>query len=463
MRKTYSSKLKSKRCELKEPRTSLDPDKIFLPSKQTNVIYYDESMKYDPQTYQYFKMLKTETRGAFIGSYSFETLKCVIEEIRAYIRTYHLYPDFTVIIQDTKAEKILEFLHGDDFVKKIIISSEDIPKYLPLMSNYEKIQGVLDDINDILDFLGEDKYELVQYIKGLSQIFKVTPLITYDDYQKYYYKFHKLVSNYFKDCYNDKALYNKEMNLFEKLVNNSPEVPEDARDEIIKRIKTINNDIDVIKNLINAYTGENQFCYGINMWLRGCDPNTYNQIKCFAGTLMYAMSVYAKTNPSFGLSSSMILYRRLTLRYVDLNSYKTCEGDIICFPGFTSTSTNDPGGVFPTERAVKINEHLLEGKKRINGDPSQNVCMIISYKHRPGNIPLATNVGKVSMHPSENEYVFPPFSFFQIQRVDLSLGTVENPHVVKLEAVGKKCLIEPELRLGKTMVYKEKENEMKMV
>ena len=166
------------------------------------------------------------------------------------------------------------------------------------MRKDSKISAVVNSIEAVLELLGRDGYELAQCVEGIANYFKATPLITYDEYLKYYHKYHKLVSRYYKDCYNDRDLYTKEMKLFEHLVKNSPEVPNDVRDEIIKKVQHIDTNKEVINSLINTYTGETQLCYGINMWLRGCQPEDYIYIKCFVGTLMYAMGDYTRVHPS---------------------------------------------------------------------------------------------------------------------------------------------------------------------
>ena len=94
-----------------------------------------------------------------------------------------------------------------------------------------------------------------------------------------------------------------------------------------------------------------------------------------------------------GLNYSKTLHRRLTLRFIDINSYKTCEGDLICFPGFTSTSTKDIAGVFPTIRAKKMHLYQSESsEKKIKGSELQEVHMIIQYKHRHPQFQCETSV-----------------------------------------------------------------------
>ena len=393
-----------------------------------------------------------EIKGTFIGSHSFETLTYVIEELRS----YHMYASFTLIVSGSAAKKVMKVLHDDSFIDKVIIFCMNIQKYLHLMLKYKKIRGVVNTAYSVLHLLDENRYGFPlfpMFPLGIPQIFKTAPLITYDDYTKYYYRYHKLIANYFKSHYSNMYVYNMELQLFNNLVRFSDKIPQSIKSEIILNAGSA--------NLINAYTGETHFCYVMNMWLRECDPYIYKQIKCVVGTLAYSLNEYISKNP-FKILKSTTLYRNLSLRSIDISSYKAYEGDLICFPSFTSTSIKKDCGSFPSLKAKLINSYLRPEKK-INKVTDHQVHMVINYDHKYGNIPLATDISKLSRHPSESEYVFPPFSFFRITSVEISEGTKEDPHIIELEAIGKKCLIEPLLREGKTMVYNAKKNAMEMV
>lgn len=77
----------------------------------------------------------------------------------------------------------------------------------------------------------------------------------------------------------------------------------------------------------------------------------------------------------------------------------------------------------------------------------------IEYKHIKGCATPAVCIDEYSNNKGEFEYVFPPFSFFKIVKVELFGGSPDNPHIIYLEACKKKGLVEKGLLEGNTIKY----------
>ena len=165
---------------------------------------------------------------------------------------------------------------------------------------------------------------------------------------------------------------------------------------------------------------------------------------------MYSLYKYAKDNPS-KKSNEKILRRALSMKKTDLYLYKACEGNIIILPGFTSTSEKLLIGrlrTFMGKYIYKNNNKILE-----------YVEMVIKFtKNSFNNEILAVNISSISSQPYEEEILFPPFSFFKINKVVFKSGVINDPHQIFVEVINKKCNIESKIKIGRKVYYDPKLN-----
>ena len=165
---------------------------------------------------------------------------------------------------------------------------------------------------------------------------------------------------------------------------------------------------------------------------------------------MYSLYKYAKDNPS-KKSNEKILRRALSMKKTDLYLYKACEGNIIILPGFTSTSKKllmDRLRTFVGNYGYKHGEGILE-----------YVEMIISFNNNSFNDEIiAINISDISSQPYEQEILFPPFSFFKINKVIFRAGTFSQPHQIFVEGIKKKYNIESRIKKDRKAYYDSKLN-----
>lgn len=208
-----------------------------------------------------------------------------------------------------------------------------------------------------------------------------------------------------------------------------------------------------VSQFIEAYTGENILCYRLNRWLRNCNSNEYEKVKYFAGPFSYALYHYAYTNRNQGIYESKNFFRKMTIKLSDFLLYKIFIGELICYPAFTSTSEEDISKYdFPTATAINVNE--------LNPNDI-SVVLMIEYKCKnSSNVTPCINVVEYSVNVDEKEFIFPPFSFFKIEKVVENSGTPNDPHIIYLSVPNKTNMLEFGLKNNKSIYYNRDQNEL---
>ena len=87
-----------------------------------------------------------------------------------------------------------------------------------------------------------------------------------------------------------------------------------------------------------------------------------------------------------------------------------------------------------------------------------SVIIIIEYIYQNSWEPTAFDISESSENPNEKEYIFLPFTFFKIKKVDINFVRYEAN--ITLENIGKKTSIEKIFQENKIIEYNENENIM---
>ena len=66
------------------------------------------------------------------------------------------------------------------------------------------------------------------------------------------------------------------------------------------------------------------------------------------------------------------------------------------------------------------------------------------------------DISERSIYPGEREYLFLPFSFFRVK--DVKINTNDYIADIYLETVGKKQILENEIKLGKEIEFNSQKN-----
>ncbi len=94
-------------------------------------------------------------------------------------------------------------------------------------------------------------------------------------------------------------------------------------------------------------------------------------------------------------------------------------GELICYPSFTSSSEKDRVKYnFPTSTIIEINGLTLN---------DVSVVLIVKYNCNSSSYPSSCISGKeYSGNVGEEEYIFPPFSFFRINNIEEKSRIAQN-------------------------------------
>ena len=402
----------------------------------THLIYYDENIDYDSENYKYVCDFKNKIKGAFFPIKNLNTLNFLVNKLKS----VNYKNDLTLITSGRAAEKIMPICSS--IVNNVIIFCFYVDKYLPLKSKFPKIKAVLNDFSEIYENLYSNKSVLND-----SSIIG-SKFITFKDYKDNYIKLHSSLSDFFNTSYEKMKYDSHHRNIFIEFIRNSDISLKKYAIEFIEKVKT-----GTVSEFIEAYTGENILCYRLNRWLRNCDSNEYEKVKYFAGPFSYALYQFAYTNKNEGIYESKKFFRKMTIKISDFLLYKIFTEELICYPAFTSTSEEDVSKYnFPTPTAIDVN----------NLSPNDvSVVLMINYNCKSSsNVTPCINVDQYSVNAGEREFIFPPFSFFKIEKVVENSGTPNDPHIIYMSVPNKKYLLEFGLKQKKDIYYNRDQNEL---
>ena len=405
---------------------------------RVHLIYYDENMDFDSENYGYVKQFKNRIKGAFFPVKNKSSFQKLINKLKL----TKINGTLTLITSGRAAEKIIPICSS--LVNNVIIFCYNIDRYLPLKKDFPKINNILNSFSDIFYNLNDCNINNDSSIIGGN-------IITFEDYTNTYYKYHSKLAEFFDENYkslNYKTTYkNKFINFIESEIIS-------RKSNIIDWVNRVSE--GTVKQFIEAYTGETELCYSLNRWLRNLDNNQYDSIKYFAGPFSYALYQYANKNRVHGIYQSKTFYRKMTIKLSDYYLYKIFVGELICYPAFTSTSEKDISKYnFPTNIAIEVNNLSAN---------DISVVLIIRYNcnlisHIFFSYPTpCVNASQYSVNSGEEEYIFPPFSFFKIESIEERDGNPNNPHIIHMSTPNKKNLLEFELKKGKKIYYNRNEN-----
>lgn len=402
---------------------------------KVHLIYYDENIDFNSENYGYVKQFKNKIKGAFFPVKSIDSLKKLIEKLNS----LSINGTFTLVTSGRAAEKVIPICSS--LINNVIIFCFYVDKYLPLQSKFPKIKKVLNQFSSIFDYLSDSQVMKDSIIIG-------SKFINFDDYKNKYINFHKKLAEFFSENYYKLDYKSSYKNTFTNFINTSDA---DDKGNTIRWVEKVTS--GTVKEFIEAYTGETHLCYSLNRWLRNLNESEYDSIKYFAGPFSYALYKYAYDSRNQGIYYNKKFYRKMTIKLSDFYLYKMSVGELISYPAFTSTSEKDISKYnFPTNIAIEVNKL----------SPSDiSVVLIIDYKCNSKNDSTpCINASEYSVNSGEQEYIFPPFSFFKITGIEERDGKPGNPHKIYMTTPSKGSLVEFWLKNNKTINYNSKENRL---
>ena len=410
-----------------------------------NIIYYDENKDYSNFINKDSDFFERHTPGAFILCTDMESLRLVRAEILKEIENDERIT-FNLITNGRSCTKIMEFLKEnekfDNCINNVCIYCFYVEKYIPLKYIYKKIH---DDIyNKSEQVLGFIRMFSAKEIKP----FPLTKLIAYNDYINKYKNRHFKISTFYGDL--NLESYHKYIEEMYSLIEKKSESKELIKNknnifegflsfDIEKDVKAL----DIL--IINEYT-KNSFYSDLNKLLMN-KMEFYETVAYFTARLMYGLNKYAKERHMYS-EERREYYRGTKMPYSSLLPYIRAKGKIIILSSFTSTSEDiDYAKIFAGRKnSIKLYNNKLKF----------SVIFYIKNNYNNNWISSGVNIQGISAAKKEKEHLFLPFSFYYLR--DVIIDTKNYTADIYLETIGKKEILEEEIKKGKEVEYNQNEN-----
>ena len=414
-----------------------------------NIIYYDENIDLSKSINKDSDYFERNTPGAFIFCSDLESLRLVRIEILKEIEKNEKIT-FNLITTGSSCTKVMEFLKEDkkfeSCINNVCIYCLKLEKYIPLTKIYNKIH---DDIYT-------RRHLVAKFIKMLSskeiKPFPLTKLITYEDYLKTYKNRHFKLSTFYGDLNPESyQKYIKEMNSLIEKKSESNDLIKD-KNSILKGFLSFDfeKDIKALDILIiNEFT-KNSFYADLNKLLMN-NIEFYEPVAYFTARLMYAFNKYAKENNKYS-EEKREFYRGDKISYSSILPYIRAKGKIIVLSSFIYTSEN-----------IAIAEKFAgrEYSNNIYNDKLKfSVLLYIKNIYKNNWISSVVNIQDISGYKREKGHIFLPFTFYYVRDVQINIKN----HIadIYLEIIGKKEILEEEIKNGKEIEYNNNENIMQI-
>ena len=415
-----------------------------------NIIYYDENIAYSKSINKDSDYFEKYTPGAFILCTDLESLRLVRSEILKEIERDERIA-FNLITTGSSCIKIMEFLKEDkkfeSCINNVCIYCYNLEKYIPLKYKY----------NQIHEDIYNQKEQVADFIKMFSakeiKPFPLTKLIAYNDYVKKYKNRHFKISTFYGDLTLES--YHKYIEEMHSLIKKKSESNELVKNQNVVLEGFLSFDIEKdVKALdiliINEYT-KNSFYGDLNKLLMN-KMEFYETVAYFTARLMYGLNKYAKERNMY-TKENREFYRGAKMSYSSILPYIRAKGKIIILSSFTSTSEDINKAKFFAGRNKSIK--LYQNKLKFS------VLFYIKNYYQSNWISSGVNIQDISAAKKEKEHLFLPFSFYYLR--DVQINTKNYTADIYLETIGKKEILEEEIKKGKEVEYNPNENIIQII
>ena len=404
-----------------------------------NIIYYDENMINNYQeVVQDSLSFEKECNGTFLLISNIPSFILILKEFKRYDQ----YPRFHLICTGSKFENLMKNLEKYKDIHKIIVSAViytmNAEKYAYLKQKYKIIQGIYVDPKQIIEYIRKNKSN-----KNIK--YKVSSLISFDEYNEKYIEFHKIISLQYGKLY-QKSSYLTALNILEEYLlsdKNNKMDPYDLK-LFLSNLEVFSRGPKDYKKIIKEYTSDT-FYRLFNKWLYETDPLAIRKIAFFISGLQLSLNIYGmKENKGFNCKAQ--IYRGSVFDYSLILNYIKNIGKIITFPSFFSTTLD--------VETAKDFSRFYESKEERNGLFSTNY--IININPRNNWIAQGFNINEISHYQKEREILFQPFCFFILNDVKVDIKNCMC--YIYMELIGKKEIWEKSMNSTSNILYIKNEN-----
>jgi hypothetical protein len=348
-----------------------------------------------------------------------------------------------MITTGSKCEKVINFLkENPEFekcIKKICVFCWKIENWYYLKNKYPIIEGVYKRRKEVnINFIEK-------YASKDIKAFPLIKLITYDEYLKKYKDRHIKISQFYGNLTPESYKENiKKMGILIDEEDKNNLLKNKNKNKVMDGFLTfdINKDAEVLNKLIIREYTNNSFYGDLNKWLMNSKFNSYDTIAYFTARLMYSLNSYGKTNQMYYNEPKEVL-RGIKVPYSSLLPYKRAEGKVILLSSFTSTSK--------IAKYAKTFSGRNKAEEQYKSKLLFSVIYIIKNCCQKDWISNGINIMDESFFKKEKEILYQPFSFYFVRSVEIDLNHYTAD--IYLETIGKKEILEEELKVGKNIEY----------
>ena len=228
------------------------------------------------------------------------------------------------------------------------------------------------------------------------------------------------------------------------------------KENILKGLLKFNleDDLKALDELIIKEYTRNTYYGDLNRWLMKGKMKYYEPVAYFTSRLMYSLNKYAMEKNKFCKENRKVLHRGAKLYYSCLLPYEKALGKRILLSAFTSSSENED----------IANNWAGRGRENEVYKNSLKFSVVFHitnlYNENDNWISNSIDVQDTTKYKIEKEYLFQPFSFYRVTKVNFDVK--EHKADICLETVGKKEILEEQIKNGKKIKYNESKNIMEV-
>ena len=411
-----------------------------------NIIYYDENNDYISSVQEDCDYFEKHTKGAFIFCTNLESLRLVRNEILSEIEKDERIT-FNLITTGAACTKIMEFLKEDqkfeNCIHNVCIYCCKIEKYIPLKKIYSKIYDIYTKRNQVSEFIQK-------FTSKTIKPFRLTRLITYKKYvDKYKSKHYKVSTFYGHFSCEEYQNYISQMSL----KNNS------KTNEVFKGFLTFDffKDFDILEKLIREVYEEGNYYRDYNKWKLNYKEDYYEIFEYLTARLMLYINDIAKKEEITYIKENRNFYRGVKMTYASILPYIRAKGKAIILSSFIEASED------------KSIAEKYAGREKSNLIYKTNLYFSVIFEikniYKNGWVPSGVSILYYSNNyiqkEKDNLNIFLPFTFYYVR--DVIINTERKTANIHLETIGKREILEEEIKMGKKIEYNVKENIVQII
>ena len=427
--------------------------------KFNNIIY---SVNYDPNKdnankryliniYQDSNFFERETPGAFILCLNLDSFKLIREELLPEIGKDKRMT-FNIITSGSHCDNLMKFLDEDpgfkNSIKNVCVYCKDLQKWGHLKNKYDLVYDVVDDTIEAFNFIKNSSSEEIKpYI--------IKKLINYDDYSEKFKERHIIISQFYGDL--SRKTFDENIEKMKSLIEDEKirkKLYSKNPNELIEGFLKFNikEDLEQLdKLIIKEYTKETIYS-DLNKWLNNSQFKSYEIVAYFTARLMYSLNKYANKKGSFYSFNKKEVRRGVKWTYSTILQYERAKGKIILLSAFTSSS--EIPSVAEEFSNRKNTKTLFKNKKRFS------IIFYITNYYKNDWISNGIKIQELSEYAAEREVLYQPFSFYYVR--DVQIDPTNYKADIYLETIGKKEILEKQIKKGKKIIFNEKERIMQV-